>query len=241
MTGGVVHAFIFDIDGTIIDSMGSHGRAWDLFLERHGLPPGGEAFLRATAGRTAAEVIGELLGPMSQAAAWALSQQKEDIYRELFAPVFAEIPGFRDFARAARREGIRIACATAGDQGNIDFALGGLGMASEFDAVTGAHDVKRGKPEPDLFLLAASRLGVDPAHAIVFEDAVLGIEGARRAGMHAVAMASGEKPERLGGAHVLCTLRHYRDVAPRQIIERSIDLANRQAGRAPLRASAPTP
>jgi len=223
-----VTSFIFDIDGTIIDSMPYHGRSWEAFLLRHGIPYEGNAFLRATAGRTGTEIMRELFGPMSDDAAWALVHEKEDVYRELFAPAFREIEGFRAFARAARRDGIRIACATAGDAKNIAFALHGLGMDGEFDALCGAHDVKRGKPEPDLFLLAASRLGVDARDAVVFEDAPLGIEGARRAGMHAVAVTSGEPPEKLAGPHVLATIADYRDLAPRDVV----DLARRASARA---------
>jgi hypothetical protein len=112
-------AFIFDIDGTIIDSMPWHGRSWDVFLGRHGVAYEGETFLRATAGRTGTEIMRELFGPMSDERAWSLVHEKEDVYRELFAPSFTEIAGFRDFARAARAQGIRIACATAGDAKNI--------------------------------------------------------------------------------------------------------------------------
>jgi HAD superfamily hydrolase (TIGR01509 family) len=221
-------AFIFDIDGTIIDSMPWHGRSWAAFFVRHGLDYEGEAFLRRTAGRTGTEIMRELFGPMSDERAWSLVHEKEDVYRELFAPAFTEIAGFRDFARAARAQGIRIACATAGDAKNIAFALSGLGMADEFDAVAGAHDVARGKPEPDLFLLAAARLGVDPADAIVFEDAPLGIEGARRAGMHAVAITSGEPAAKLAGPHVIATMPDYRGADPRHFHE----LAARAAPRA---------
>ena len=222
------HGFIFDIDGTIIDSMPFHGRSWGVFLSRHGVAYEGDTFLRATAGRTGTEIMRELFGPMSDERAWALVHEKEDVYRELFAKAFTEIAGFRDFALAARAQGIRIACATAGDAKNIAFALEGLGMRDAFDAVAGAHDVQRGKPEPDLFLLAAARAGVEPKRAIVFEDAPLGIEGARRAGMRAVAITSGETAERLAGPHVLTAIADYRDVTPAHIL----DLAARAASRA---------
>jgi len=223
-------AFIFDIDGTIIDSMPFHGRSWQVFLERRGVAYDGEGFLRRTAGRTGTEIMRELFGPMSDEAAWSLVHEKEDAYRELFRPAFREIAGFRDFARRARAEGVRIACATAGDAKNIAFALEGLGMAGEFDALAGAHDVARGKPEPDLFLLAAARLGVDPAGCVVFEDAPLGIEGARRAGMHAVGITSGEPAHRLAGPHVLSTHPDYRAIRPRDILD--------HAARATARAGA---
>ena len=214
-----MNSFIFDIDGTIIDSMPFHGSSWEAFLVRRGMPYDGERFLRSTAGRTGVEIMRELFGPMSDAAAWALVHEKEDVYRELFRPVFREIDGFRAFARAARGEGIRIGCATAGDANNIAFALEGLGMAGEFDALCGAHDVERGKPHPDLFLLAARRVGADPASCIVFEDAPLGIEGARRAGMRAVGVTSGESAERLGGPHVLAAIADYVGRDPREFLE----------------------
>ena len=222
-------AFIFDIDGTIIDSMPFHGESWRVFLERRGIAYEGDAFLRRSAGRTAAELMRELFGPLPDAEARALVHEKESVYRELFRPSFREIPGFRAFARAARASGIRVACATAGDAANIAFALDGLGMAGEFDAVVGAHDVARGKPAPDLFLLAAARVGIEPGACVVFEDAPLGIEGARRAGMRAVAITSSEPAARLAGTHVLAALIDYRGVAPRDIIE----LAGRARAPAP--------
>ena len=218
-SGGSPPAFIFDIDGTIIDSMPFHGKSWEVFLTRHGIAYDGEAFLRASAGRTGVEMMRELFGPMSDERAWSLVHEKEVAYRELFRPVFREIDGFRAFARAARAAGIRIACATAGDANNIAFALAGLGMEGEFDALAGAHDVKRGKPAPDLFLLAAERAGAEPADCIVFEDAPLGIEGARRAGMLAVGVTSGEPAARLAGPHVLSTIPDYRAIRPRDILD----------------------
>ncbi len=212
-------AFIFDIDGTIIDSMPWHGRSWQVFLERHGLAYEGDGFLRRTAGRSGVEMMRELFGPMDDAAAWTLAHEKESLYRELFAPAFREIAGFREFARRARADGIRIACATAGDAENIAFALRHLGMEGEFNGVAGAHDVCHGKPAPDLFLLAARRIGADPHECVVFEDAPLGIEGARRAGMKAVAVTSGESAARLAGAHVLTAIADYREIAPQTVVK----------------------
>ncbi len=197
-------AFIFDIDGTIIDSMRFHERSWDVFFTRRGVPTVGEDFFRRTAGRTGVEVMRELFGARPDADLHSLVREKEEIYRELFAPEFREIAGFRAFAREAKAAGVRLACATAGDPDNIAFALGGLAMDDFFDAAVGAHDVARGKPEPDLFLLAAQRIGVAPAHCLVFEDAPLGIEAARRAGMRAVAIASTVPAEELGAPpHVI--------------------------------------
>ena len=216
---GDIRAFIFDIDGTIIDSMPSHGQSWQTFLERHALTYEGDAFLRRTAGRTGTELMRELFGPMSDSAAWALVHEKEAIYRDLFRADFREIPGFRAFARGAKAAGIRIACATAGDAGNIAFAMAGLGMEGEFDALVGSNDVAHGKPAPDLFLLAAERMGVEQWQCVVFEDAPLGIEAARRAGMSAVAVTSGEPASTLAApAHVLTAVSDYLSLDPHHVL-----------------------
>jgi HAD superfamily hydrolase (TIGR01509 family) len=211
-------AFIFDIDGTIIDSMPFHARSWEVFLTRRGAPPAGEDFFRRTAGRTGIEVMRELFGALPDADMLAFVREKEAIYRELFAAEFREIAGFTAFARAAKSSGVRLACATAGDPDNIAFALGGLDLLEFFDAAVGAHDVERGKPDPDLFLLAARRIGARPEECLVFEDAPLGIEGARRAGMRAVAITSTLSAEELGAApHVIARASDFTTLDPQAL------------------------
>jgi beta-phosphoglucomutase family hydrolase len=213
-------AFIFDIDGTMIDSMPFHTRSWEVFLGRRGASTVPEDFFRRTAGRTGVEVMRELFPALSDEDAHALVREKEAIYRDLFAPRFQEIAGFSAFARAAKAAGVRVACATAGDPDNIRFALGGLGMRDFFDAAVGAHDVARGKPDPDLFLLAAQRMGVEPRQCLVFEDAPLGIEAARRAGMRAVAITSTiEATELAAFAHVVACARDFTTLDPRALVE----------------------
>jgi HAD superfamily hydrolase (TIGR01509 family) len=211
-------AFIFDIDGTIIDSMPFHTRSWDVFLARRGAPGVDDEFFQRTAGRTGIEVMRELFGPLSDADAFAFVREKERIYRELFAAEFREIAGFTAFARTAKALGLRLACATAGDPENIRFALAGLGLQDFFDAAVGAHDVERGKPEPDLFLLAAQRIGARPHACLVFEDAPLGIEGARRAGMRAVAIASTLSAADFGAApHVIARANDFTTLDPQAL------------------------
>lgn len=203
-------AFIFDIDGTIIDSMPCHDRSWKTFLARRNVAAPGEDFVARTAGRSGVEVMRELFGKLSDQEAHALVGEKEAIYRELFGAEFREVAGFTAFARAARDGGVRLACATAGDPDNIAFALDGLGLQGFFDAMVGAFDVKRGKPDPEIFLLAAKRLGAVPSECLVFEDAPLGIEGAGRAGMRAFGITSSFAAVELGAArHVIACAQDY--------------------------------
>jgi beta-phosphoglucomutase family hydrolase len=201
-----VAAFLFDMDGTMVDSMPWHVRSWAAFAEDVGGTPPDADFFRRTTGMTGVEVMRAYVGERPDAELGALVARKEALYRAMFAPHFREVRGFRAFARAAKAAGIRVACATAGDADNIAFVLDGLGFHGFFDAIVGAHDVARGKPNPDLFLLAARRLDVDPVACLVFEDAPHGIEAARRAGMRAVAIATMLPAEELGAPdHVVAS------------------------------------
>lgn len=192
MSADRIAAFIFDIDGTIIDSMPCHARSWPAMFERHGIVDRMDV-IRQSAGRTGVELIREVLGPdIPEERARALADEKEVIYREMFGADFREVPGFTSFARSAKVAGIKLALGTAGNPENIAFAIGGLQLHDFFDAAVGAADVRRGKPEPDIFLEAARRMGVAPERCVVFEDAPLGIEAARRAGMRAVALTTSE-------------------------------------------------
>jgi beta-phosphoglucomutase-like phosphatase (HAD superfamily) len=203
-------AFLFDMDGTMVDSMPWHARSWEAFGRSVGAPPPAPDFFHRTTGMTGVEVMRLYLGDRPEAELRAFVAQKEAIYREMFTPHFCEVRGFRAFAEEVRAAGVKVACATAGDADNIAFVLGNLGYDRFFDAVVGAHDVARGKPHPDLFLLAASRMGADPAECLVFEDAPHGIEAARRAGMKAVAIATTLPPEELGAPdHVIASAADF--------------------------------
>lgn len=199
-----VSALIFDMDGTMIDSMGFHAQSWMEFTRRHGISIDVSDLLRRTTGRTGAECMAELFGrPIEATECLKLIAEKESIYRELFAPVFREVGGFTDFALAARKRGLRVGVGTAGDQHNIAFAMSRLNLPFQPHAIVGGDEGFAGKPEPAIFLEAAKRMQVNPDACIVFEDAPFGIEAARRAGMQAVALCTSHSSDQLSGTHVL--------------------------------------
>ena len=196
-------AFLFDLDGTLIDSMPHHHRAWEQWHARRGNVIDVAGYFAATAGRTNDEILADLYPAMSPAERRAMADEKESIYRTIAAPVLALIAGAEAFAAAARAAGVRMAVCTASTPENIAlayrlFPIGGWveTTVSPADHASGPSPGRRpgeglrGKPEPDIFLEAAHRLGVAPADCIVFEDAPLGVEGARRAGMRAVALTT---------------------------------------------------
>jgi beta-phosphoglucomutase-like phosphatase (HAD superfamily) len=213
-------ALIFDMDGTMIDSMPFHAQSWIEFARRHGLTIELDDLMRRTTGRTGIECMCEVFEcDVPPAEALALIDEKEAIYRELFTPAFAEVAGFRRFAAAAMSRGLKVGVGTAGDQHNIAFALSNLKMASAPHAVVGGDEGLPGKPEPAIFLETARRLGVSPRECIVFEDAPFGIEAARRAGMRAVAICTSHDSKALAGSHVVAQARDYHQLTNKNFLE----------------------
>lgn len=203
-------ALIFDMDGTMIDSMPWHAKAWVEFCRQQSIDIDLPDLMRRTTGRNGAECMQELLGrEVSSEESWALIHAKETIYREIFSPVFSEVAGFKAFAKLAAAQGLKVGVGTAGDRHNIAFAFERLAMEPLPLAVVGGDEGLPGKPEPAIFLEAARRLGIDPSACIVFEDAPFGIEAARRAGMRAVAVCTTHSAEELAGPHVLASVRNY--------------------------------
>lgn len=184
-------AFLFDMDGTIADTMPFHLRAWTELLGEFGIRMAPADFLRRTSGKMNHQILREILAiPISDADLTAFEERKESLFRTLCRPHLKPIAGAIAFLAESRRLGISLAVATAAGKANRDFVLDGLGIAPQFSAVVGAEDVQNGKPHPEIFLKAADALRVAPAQCVVFEDALAGIEAAYRAGMGAVALAT---------------------------------------------------
>jgi beta-phosphoglucomutase-like phosphatase (HAD superfamily) len=212
--------YIFDMDGTMINSMPWHAKSWTVFAARHGIRMDLAEMMRRTTGRNGAECVRELFGrEMDDDEAWSLIREKEVIYRDLFAPEFAEVNGFTAFAAEALAHGLKVGVGTAGDKHNIDFVLSRLKLPQAPGAVVGGDEGLPGKPEPAIFLEVARRLNVPPAACIVFEDAPFGIEAAHRAGMHAVAICTGHSTEELAGPHVLAAVPDFRALLNSNFLE----------------------
>jgi beta-phosphoglucomutase family hydrolase len=194
-------AVIFDWDGVIINSEDAHAASWERLAAEEGraLPSG---HFKRGFGMLNQLIIPELLGwTRDPAQIRRLSERKEALYREIVAQQgIVALPGVTELLAALTAARVPFAVGSSTPRVNIEAVLGRLGLAGTFPVVVSADDVTRGKPDPQVFLLAAERLGVAPARCVVFEDTVVGIEAARAGGMRVVGVAGTNPPERLAAA-----------------------------------------
>jgi beta-phosphoglucomutase family hydrolase len=217
-------AVIFDMDGVLVDSYQAHFESWKALAAEHGRSFSEEDFAR-TFGRTSRDIIESLWGASRIAAADVerMDQRKEALYRERVARDFPEMDGASDLIDALREAGFALAVGSSGPPENVDLVLARLGPRHLFDAVVTGRDVSRGKPDPQVFLLAAERLGVVPLRCLVVEDAPAGIEAATRAGMASVALLStGRRAEDFTGVSPARLVRSLRELTP-DVCARIID------------------
>lgn len=192
---------IFDWDGVIINSAAHHEESWERLAKETGKTLPKDHFKRGF-GMKNEVIIPELLGWTSNPAEVAtLSLRKEAIYREVVRERgIAALPGVESWLRTLRGAAIPCVIASSTHRENILTTLEVLGLGDFFAAIVSAEDVKRGKPDPEVFLTAAARIGVEPRGGIVFEDALVGIAAARAAGIRVVAVATTEPKEKLAHA-----------------------------------------
>jgi beta-phosphoglucomutase family hydrolase len=182
---------IFDWDGVVIDSSAHHEKSWELLALETGrtLP---EGHFKRGFGKKNQLIIPEILAWSNdpEEIEW-LGDRKEELYRQLVGEGgMTVLPGSRELLAALKEAGIPRAVGSSTSRTNLEAIFISTGLGEFFDVVVSAEDVINGKPAPDVFLKAAQLLGVAPERCVVFEDALFGIEAARRAGMKVIAVAT---------------------------------------------------
>jgi HAD superfamily hydrolase (TIGR01509 family) len=187
-----LRAVLWDMDGTLIDSEELHWISWRDTMAAEGVVITREQFL-ASFGQRNDSILPRWLGVAATPERMArIANTKEELYRQLIRERgISPLPGVADWVHRLHQEGWLQAVASAAPRANIDAVLEALSATHLFQGIVSAEDVHRGKPDPEVYLTAAARVGASPDRCIVVEDAVAGVEGARRAGMRSIGVSRG--------------------------------------------------
>lgn len=194
-----IRGALFDMDGTLVDNSPVHVRAFEIFCARYGVTDW-RGKLNGAFGMGSDDIMRMLLPEevIRTRGLKALCDEKEAIYREIYAPEIRPVAGLRELLERLREAGIRCAVGSSGCRENVEFVLDRCGIAAFFVARISGDMAARCKPDPEIYLKAAAALGLAPEECIVFEDAHAGIEAARRAGAGRIAaVATTLTPEEL--------------------------------------------
>lgn len=214
-------AFLFDLNGTMIDDMHYHTEAWYKVLNDE---LGANLSLEEVKGHMYgknSELLSRIFGEdhFSIEEANKISVEKEKRYQQQFRPHLRLIAGLDQFLKEARQHKLAMAIGSAAITFNIDFVLDGLGIRHYFGAIVSADHVDKSKPDPETFAKGAALLGVEPAACLVFEDAPKGVEAAQKAGMPCVVLTTMHSKEEFRGCdNILGFIKDYTETSVAEIL-----------------------
>lgn len=182
-------AFLFDLDGTLVDNMNYHLKAWKAIADEEGSDKDEKTIYKLVYGKNT-EILTRILDDrkLTDEELKRLVDKKDALYREKYRPHLALIEGLQQFLDEAHEAGVKMAIASGSAVANVDLVLDGLNLRRYFQGIVTGVEVKKSKPDPATFIEAAKKIGVLPNQCIVFEDVPQGVEAAQHAEMNAVAI-----------------------------------------------------
>jgi beta-phosphoglucomutase len=213
----MTQAVIFDVDGVLVDSYDAHFRSWRDVLAENGLTLD-EAGFAQTFGRTSREIIASFWGDdVDDTRARAIDDRKEALYRDLVRHAFPAMAGAVELIDALAAAGFALGVGSSAPPANVELTLDCLGRRDAFAAIVTGRDVTRGKPDPQVFLLAAERLGVPTRRCVVIEDAPAGVRAAAAAGMAPVALLGTAPAAMLAEAGAVLVVQTLDELSPARL------------------------
>lgn len=187
----MLNGIIFDMDGVLVDNSSVHLEAFKIFAKGYGITLSDDA-LAGMYGKGNDEIMPAIVPPdlVREKGIETLGREKEAIYRRIYAPTIRTVAGLVPLLEELQQAGIPCAVGSSGPKENVDFVLDSCGIRPFFSVIIDGEMVASRKPDPDIFLLAARRLGTEPSEALVFEDSLAGIEAAHRGKMPVIALTT---------------------------------------------------
>lgn len=193
-------AVIFDMDGVLVNSNPFHLEKWVEFLNERRIGFQRDDLPKLILGQRNDTAFRHFFGPaLSEEESRRLGEALEEKFREAFRPHVKPLPGLTRLVAECHRSGVPMAVASSAMAKNVEFVVDALGFRRYFRCLVSGDEVSRPKPDPEIYVRTAEKLGLDPAGCVAFEDSFVGIESAKRAGMKCVAIASTFALEELCG------------------------------------------
>lgn len=191
-------AVIFDMDGVICHTNPYHSLAFREFFAVRDLAPTDEDFAAHMFGKSNSYILSHFLQrPVSGEELLQLEDEKESLFRKIYAPHIDPISGIVEFIGDLKDNGVKIGVATSAPYANLDLILSKVDIRKNFGSILASEDVKKHKPDPEVYLKSAANLGIDPSNCIVFEDSFSGVTAGLNAGMRVVGVLTSHTQEEL--------------------------------------------
>ncbi|MCU0334815.1 MAG: HAD family phosphatase [Chitinophagaceae bacterium] len=213
-----LEAVIFDMDGTLVDSMPYHHKSWELFFQQQGIYLSKEEFDRIHHG-TLFDIMPRIFGDISHEESYRLGMLKEAAFRELYKNEIQPISGLVGWLQQLQTAKLKIGLGTAADWTNADFTVDAIQIRSFFDAIVTSDTVKEGKPSPAVYQEVARQLQVEPANCVVFEDTVSGIQAGLAAGMKVIGITTGMDARAMQSLPVSMVIADYEHLTIDQLTQ----------------------
>lgn len=196
-------AILWDMDGVIVMSGEYHYEAYRELFNEMKVPFSREQYFDELFGVRNWTIIQTVAGEMPRDEVERLAERKEQKFRRIARGKIEALPGAKEMIDRASEAGLKQAIVSSTPRANIDLVLEELGLTEAFGAIVAEEDAEKGKPDPEGFLVAAERLGVEPAGCVVIEDAPAGIEAGNAGGMRTIGVATTRVPARLSAADLV--------------------------------------
>lgn len=211
------YAFIFDMDGVLVDSNPTHKIALKQFCSKHGYELTELELREKIYGRTNRDWLLNLFGALNEETIRQFAHEKEALFRALYKDI-KPLDGLLPFLQESEDLEIPRAIATSAPRANVDFTLLHTGIGKYFPVILDDSFVTRGKPDPEIYLKSAAAVGLDPGQCVVFEDSLSGVSAGKRAGCKVVGITTTHSREELSEADF--SIANFSEIGPETVLSR---------------------